>query len=196
LSQDGQKTNNAEELFLNLAYNRFYDLFKEVMEDRFWELGAWQRFSIISQGFAVYAEVLNYETMGYVVDAIKAKRPPMEAEIGSNLFKFIRNVLVHFPFFETWEDVWVNKPLVNWNKEDQSIDKFLTKYQGSSVVKYRFWEEDKKQMTYLSISFPKLYSENKIYLKDIISEKEGCKFAFIMMKNILNTQVEEINEKA
>ena len=112
------------------------------------------------------------------------------------MFKFIRNVLVHFPFFETWEDVWVNKPLVNWNKEDQSIDKFLTKYQGSSVVKYRFWEEDKKQMTYLSISFPKLYSENKIYLKDIISEKEGCKFAFIMMKNILNTQVEEINEKA
>jgi len=191
-----KKPNDAEELFLTLAYNRFYDLFEEVMDDNFWELDDWQRFSKISQGFALYTEVLNYEPMEYVIEAIKVKRPPMEAEIGSNLFKFIRNVLTHFPFFATWEEVWINKPLINWNKEGQSIDKFLTKHHGTSEVKYRFWEEDKKQMTYMSINFPKSYSDQKIYLKDIISEKDGVKFSFIMMRNILNTQVEEINEKA
>jgi len=48
----------------------------------------------------------------------------------------------------------------------------------------------------MSIRFPAEYERNKIYLKDIISEKEGVKFSFIMMRQILNTQVESIGEKA
>ena len=47
----------------------------------------------------------------------------------------------------------------------------------------------------MSICFPEQYDENKIYLKDIISEKDGVKFSLIMMRNILNTQVESVNEK-
>ena len=51
-------------------------------------------------------------------------------------------------------------------------------------------------MTYLSIKFPDKYeTESKIYLKDIISEKEGVKFSFILMRQIMNTQIEEIKEK-
>jgi len=50
-------------------------------------------------------------------------------------------------------------------------------------------------MTYMSIKFPEIYEDNKIYLQDIISEKDGVKFSFIMMRQILNTQVETINEK-
>ena len=120
----------------------------------------------------------------------------MEAEIGGELFKFVRNVLAHFPLFATWDEVWINKALVNWNKKGRSVDRFLNKYQGKSEVKYRFWEEKKKQMTYLSINFPGTYGDDKIYLKDIISEKDGVKFSFIMMRNILNTQVEESREEA
>jgi len=46
-------------------------------------------------------------------------------------------------------------------------------------------------MTYLSINFPERYEDNtKIYLKDIVSEKDGIKFCFILMKKILDTQVE------
>ncbi len=119
----------------------------------------------------------------------------MEAEIGGELFKFVRNVLTHFPLFETWDDVWINKTLVNWNRQGQSIDRFISKYKGKAEVKYRFWEENKKKMTYLSINFPITYENDKIYLKNIISEKNGVKFSFIMMRNILNTQVDEIKEK-
>jgi hypothetical protein len=196
LSDQNLKPNEAEKLFLSLAYNRFYDLFEEVMNDGFWKLDAWQRFSKVSNGFSVYAELLNYEPLKYILKAMKTKRPPMEAEIGGELFKFVRNVLAHFPLFTTWDDVWINKTLINWNRKGQSIERFLKKYQGSSEVKYRFWEENKKQMTYLSITFPSTYSDEKIYLKDIINEKDGVKFSFIMMRNILNTQVEEISEKA
>ena len=51
-------------------------------------------------------------------------------------------------------------------------------------------------MTYLSISFPETYNDNsKIFLKDIISEKDGVKFSFILMKQILNTQIESMKIK-
>jgi len=186
------RPNKAEIQFLNLAYNRFYDLFEEVMDDSFWDKSEWERFSKIREGFAIYAEMLNYEPIKWVIEKLKTERPPMESEIGSDVFKFVRNIVAHFPFFEKWNDVWINKSLANWNKEGQTIDKFLKKYEGKSEVKYRFWEADKKRMTYLTISFPKEYlSDEKIYLKDIITEQEGVKFSFILMKQIINTQVDE-----
>ena len=119
----------------------------------------------------------------------------MESEIGGPLFKFIRNILVHFPLFETWSDVWVSKELVNWQREGHTIDRFLNKYAGQKEVKYRFWEADKKRMTYISIKFHQKYGEDRIYLRDMITEKDGVKFSLIMMKQILNTQVESVIEK-
>jgi len=117
----------------------------------------------------------------------------MEAEIGSELFKFIRNVINHFPFYDRWDDVWINKSIINWYREGQTIDKFLEKYKGHQIVKYRFWEADKKRMTYLSINFPDQYNDIvKIYLKDFLTEKEGIKFSFILMRQIIDTQVESI----
>ncbi|RKR81848.1 hypothetical protein BDD43_2008 [Mucilaginibacter gracilis] len=187
---DSIKPTSAEFQFLTLAYNRFYDLFDEVMNEDFWLKNDWERFSKISQSFAIYAELLNYEPIKYVIESLKKERPPMESEIGSEVFKFVRNIFAHFPFFEKWDDVWVNKSVVNWHKEGLTIDKFIKKYLGKPEVKYRFWEPKFKRMTYLSISFPIAYEpDTKILLKDIISEKEGVKFSFILMKQIMDTQV-------
>ena len=44
-------------------------------------------------------------------------------------------------------------------------------------------------MTYLSINYPIKYDEEKIFLKDIITETEGVQFSLILMKRIINTQV-------
>ena len=50
-------------------------------------------------------------------------------------------------------------------------------------------------MTYIKINFPeKYYSDFKIYLKDIINEKEGIKFCISLMKQILDVQVEGNNK--
>ena len=186
------RPNKAEKEFLTLAYNRFYDIFEEVMDDSFWDKDEWYRFSKVKDGFVVYAELLDYPPIKWVIEHIKKARPPMEAEIGSELFKFVRNIVVHFPFFESWNKVWINKSIINWYKEDQSIDKFLKKYKGKEKVKYRFWETQKKRMTYLSMNFPEKYEEDtKVYLKEILSEKEGVRFSFILMKQILDTQVEK-----
>jgi hypothetical protein len=191
-----KRPNKSEELFLTLGYNKFYDLFDEIMEDEFWEKEGWYRFSKISNIFSVYSELLIYEPFKYVLESIKEKRPPMESEIGGPLFKFVRNILAHFPVFDTWDEVWVSKELVNWQREGLTIGRFLKKYLGHDEVKYRFWEPDKKLMTYISINFPEKYEQNKIYLKDIVAEKDGVKFSLIMMCQILNTQVESVGEKA
>jgi len=186
------RPNKANIEFLTLAYDRFYDIFEEVMSDEFWEKDKWHRFSKVKDGFAVYSELLNYEPISWVIENIKSLRPPMEAEIGSELFKFIRNVISHFPFFDSWDDVWIKKSIINWYREGRSIDKFLQEYRKKKTIKYRFWERDKKRMTYLSINFPKEYEEDtKIFLKDFLTEKEGVKFSFILMRKILDTQVEE-----
>ncbi len=191
MDKDELRPNEAEKIFLNLAFNRFYDLYDLIMVDSFWEKEASYRFLKIKDVFALYSELLNYEPIVWVINHLKKVRPPMEAEISSELLKFIRNVVSHFPFFESWNDIWINKQLVNWNKDGQSIDRFLKKYEGHKQVKYRFWEAEKKRMTYLSINFPNKYSGGqKIILKDILSEKEGVKFSIILMRKILDTQIE------
>ncbi|MCK4935282.1 MAG: hypothetical protein KAR84_00395 [Elusimicrobiales bacterium] len=189
-----EQTPNASELqFLNLAYNRFYDLFDEAMDDSFWDKDAGERLFKIQQAYSIYSELLNYDPIIYVIQSMKKLRPPMEAEIASEIFKFVRHLISHFPFYTKWDDIWINKALVNWYKEGQSIDRFLKKYEGREQVKYRFFESNKKRMTYLFISFPEKYIDGiKIYLKDILTEKEGVKFSFILMKEVLDTQVEEI----
>jgi len=191
-----KRPTKSEELFLSLGYNRFYDLFDEIMDDDFWDKEEWYRFGKVTNIFSVYAELLNYEPFKYVLEAIRRQRPPMESEIGGPLFRFIRNVLAHFPVFKTWNEVWLSKELVNWHKEGLAIDRFLKKYAGHDEVKYRFWEADKKRMTYMSINFPEEYGENRIYLKDMVAEKDGVRFSLIMMRQILNTQVESVREKA
>ncbi|MEL7309133.1 MAG: hypothetical protein AAGK05_15555, partial [Pseudomonadota bacterium] len=114
-----------EEAFLSLAYNRFYDLSDEIIKDSFWDKDDWYRFSIVNSLFSVYAELLAYEPFKYVLEEIKKQRPPMESEIGGPLFKFVRNIFAHFPLFESWNDVWLTKDLVNWHKEGLTIDRFL-----------------------------------------------------------------------
>jgi len=190
--KDEPRPSPAEKELLSLAYNRFYDLFDEIISDSFWEKEDYYRFSRIRDIFSIYAEILNYAPIKWIIAYLKKNRPPMEAEIGSEFFSFIRNIVIHFPFFQRWEDVWINNKIVNWHKEGQSIDKFLIRYQGHEPVKYRFWEAEKEKMSYVTISFPMSYGEgSKVFLKDMLSEKDGVKFSVVLMRRILDTQIEK-----
>jgi len=184
------RPNRKELLFLNLAYNAFYDIDEEIKNDSFWAKDAGYRYLRIREGFSIYSELLDYKPIKLVIKTLKKVRPPMEAEIAGELFPVIRNISLHFPFFKTWDEVWFNKELINWSKEGLTIDKFFKRYEGHTEVKYRYWETEKKRMTYLSIGFPKYYSKgDKIFLKDILKEKEGAMFSYIMMRGIIDTQV-------
>lgn len=184
----------AEELFLNLSYNKFFDICSEIYSKDFWTRAPEFRFYKISRAFSIYSEILEHEPFKGVLIWLSKYRPPMESEISGPLFKFIRNILAHFPFYDSWDEIWISKDLVNWRRPNQSIDKFLTEFAGNPQVEYRFMEGSTSGFTYVTIHFPKIYNNEKIFLKDILKEEEGVKFALTMMIKVLNTQIESIKE--
>lgn len=194
-SEMAVKPNKKEKIVLGLFYNRFYDLYEELSGDKFFEKTPEYRFLKIRETFSVYKELLSYEPIKHHLDYIKSGgRPPLEGFIVDDLFSFVRNVLLHFPIFDKWDDVYISKVLATWNTKG-TIHRFLknstkVKIDGMGTVKYRIWENSKKQMTYISINFPEKYDEtNNILLKNIISERDGVKLSICFMKKILDTQV-------
>jgi len=194
---DKIKPNKKEQIVLNLFYSRFYDLYEEISSEDFFKENPGIRFYKIREIFSVYKELLSYDSIKYSLKYMKSGgRPPLEGIIAEDLFSFIRNILLHFPVFNSWNDVYITKNLATWNKKG-TIHKFLLKctkikIDQKGIVKYRIWEHSKKKMTYIKISFPEQYSDGKcIYLKDIISEKDGVKFCIFLMKQILDIQTEK-----
>jgi hypothetical protein len=190
------KPNEKEREVLSLFYNRFYDLYEEIVNDDFINKDAKIRFYKLRESFSIYKELLSYEPIKeYIKWMKKGGRPHFEGIIADDLFSFIRNLLLHFPIFDTWDEVYINKNLATWSKVGQ-IDKFLTnsiknKIDCRGTVNYRIWEEKKKKMTYFTINFPENYNDTNIYLKDILSEEVGMKFCMALMREILDTQVED-----
>lgn len=114
---DELRPNKKELVVLNLFYNRFYDLYEEISNDDFFLKDPKIRFFKIREIFSIYKELLSYEAINHYIKWMKkGGRPPIEGIISEDLFSFIRNVLLHFPIFETWEDVYINKDLATWNK--------------------------------------------------------------------------------
>ena len=179
---------------LTLFYNRFYELYEEITSENFIEENAQIRFFKLREAFSIYKELLSYEPIKSYIDWMKhGGRPPLEGVIADGLFSFIRNLLLHFPVFKTWDEVYINKTLATWSKTGQ-IDRFLNKCQqikidGTGTLHYRIWEVKKKKTTYFTINFPEEYGEENIFLKDIISEDVGMKFCMALMREVLDTQV-------
>jgi hypothetical protein len=108
---------------------------------------------------------------------------------------FLRNILLHFPYFDSWEQVGFDKALITSLESSGTIDKFL-ELEHREDLKYRFWESDKKRMTYIKVNLNTGYSKGEfVWLKEIIPEKNGIKFLAIFMHGVLMTQVESIGRK-
>ncbi len=195
------KPNSKEEKVLELFYNRFYDLYEELYQEEFFKREESYRFYRIREIFSVYKELLGYEPIQYYIKYVKnGGRPPLEGLIVDDLFSFVRNLLLHFPVFDKWEDVYISKDLATWNKVG-TIHKFLLKsskikIDDSGVIKYRIWEKSKKLMTYIQFHLPEEYNDSrKIFLKEVISETDGIKLCISFMKQVLDTQVHSNTEE-
>ena len=82
----------------------------------------------------------------------------MESELAGELFRLVRNVLAHFPFFDDWDEICINERIVNWESEGKFINKFLMTYQEAPKAKYRFWKKKRKRTNCISVKFPATYS--------------------------------------
>lgn len=187
------KPTSKELEFLNRSYNFFLNINEEIKDESFWDKDSYYRISKIRDALLVYSEILEYKPIGWFLEALKKIRPPMEAELSREYILFIRNILVHFPIFKSWNEIKVTKNMINWSKPGRSIDKFLHNFVGHQEVKYRVWNPKNKIMTYVTINFPKVYKDDtEIQLKDFMPEKEGVLFVMSLMHQVLMSQVEII----
>lgn len=181
--------------FLDLATNKFLDLYAEINCCTFMDLSAETRLYKIRDIFSVYAEMMLYPPIKDHIEFLEKTRPPMESVIASDVVKFIRNILAHFPFFTTWDEIYFSKQLINWHSEGQSIDRFLNKYQGHGDVVYRFRERESGKWRYPTIRFPKKYNDDKFFLKDMINEKDGILLCVLLMFGVVSSQIINITDK-
>ncbi|MFA5643136.1 MAG: hypothetical protein WC949_01065 [Candidatus Paceibacterota bacterium] len=190
-----KRPNDQEVYFLNQSYNFFLDIHEEIMDKSFWGKDSYYRFNRIKDAILVYSEILEYEPIGWFLTVLKKFRPPMEAELSSEYLLFIRNLLIHFPLFKSWDEVKFTKQTINWSKPGRSIDKFLLRFSEHAPVKYRIWNHKDKTMVYVSINFPRYEDNTDIYLKSFMPEKEGVLFSISLIHRVLMSQVESIESK-
>ena len=178
--------------FLNLAYNRFYGLY-ENLENNKNSLGSEERFDCLKNIFQIYNECLYYEPIQHFLKFLEEKRPPGDI-VSLRYFEVIRHIFVHFPFFSKWDDLYITQDLVTWNNNHSRINSFFLDNEGREEFKWRIWDDSKKEMKYgYAIKFPQDYSKNsKIYIKDLIDEDRGMEISLIMIKRVLESQLETI----
>lgn len=181
--------NDNELVMLDLAYTRFFEIYDEFILKDFWELSAEIRLFKFKNCFEIYSELLKYEPIKWYINYLRKHRPLQEGFFAEEYFLFIRNILNHFPYFRCWDDIFINENMAIWNSpNNSSIAKFLKKYSDSDTVKYRVWDNKEKKDTYMDINFPSS-NEKKIFIKDLISEKEGMFFCMVLMRQVLESQI-------
>jgi hypothetical protein len=186
------RPNKKELIFLNLAYNKFYDLCKKLKKEKK-TLSSEEKLIYLKNIFQIYNECLRYEPIGYFIKYLEKTRPPGEVVVLEYL-KVIRHIFVHFPFFDKWDDMYITRDLIIWSDVNSNIDSFLLKNEGREKYEWRIWDGNKKEMKYgYVIKFPQNYSKNsKFYIKDSIDEDKGIEISLLMIKKVLESQVESI----
>lgn len=194
--KDEMYSHKGEKEFCELASKKINNIFFEVTNEEFWEKDANYRFSKIKNAFAIYYELLNYDKIKEARSRIKRNNIEIVDEITCRFFKTIRNLLLHFPVFDKWNEVWIKRSIINWGKSDwkeegKSIDKFFCDYDNyEDPVKFRCSNNKNDEIIDVNINFTKDYKNNsKIYLKNVIPEKSGVKFSVIFMTSIINSQL-------
>jgi len=182
----------AEARVLEIGYDRFLNLYEEVMNENFRRKRPSTRLTKIKELCSVYSELIKYAPLEFVLE--NTQRPHFTL-IGKEFINFLRNLLLHFPYYETWNQIGFDKALITTLEASGSIDKFLSR-EHPEDLKYRFWEPSKKRMTYIEVHLKTAYSNGEfIWLEEMVTEKDGVRFLAIFMKEVLMTQVESISKK-
>lgn len=108
--------------------------------------------------------------------------------------KFIRNVLAHFPLFKCWDDIWITKSMAksmfNGRRKGAILSYLESDDLNSLMIRITFTSGESKQVNYM---VPKNKGEDeRIYLKDIIDERDGIEFLLYVMRHLIT--VKETNK--
>lgn len=96
---------------------------------------------------------------------------------------FIRNVLSHFPLFNTWDDIWISQDFSTamGGTERGKIFKFLKHNDERIPLAVRVTYND-GTIIQANFNYPQnIKPDQIIYLKDIIDEKDGARIVLSIM---------------
>lgn len=131
-----------------------------------------EKFSIIKELSSITSELLKHKST-----CNKMKEVANSSEFnGKNVdekfetFIMIRNVINHFPIFESWDDVFITKEMIEWNNPKYSQIKDFFKEEKKYSYKIflmdnGIWTPKKD----IEINIPKLIDGDRLYLSDFLS---------------------------
>lgn len=93
-----------------------------------------------------------------------------DSEIKLEIFSIIRNILVHFPIFKNWDEIYINYDIVTWNKPKYSkIVNFFNKYKGRKISYkiYKKYSGVLDNINEVELKVPDI--NNGFYMKDFIT---------------------------
>lgn len=180
---------NLIELQFNiLANDKLQEISKEIKSEEFWEMSPEDRFYRYNKMYSLFTELTNYHSFKVFIKNEIETSDVDEIKIQGKFYKFIRHLFAHFPYFDKWDDVWISKELISWdqNRERQFIHTFLTEFVGHKPMNFRFKSDSNHEFANVTLNFPQSFNETeKIYLKDIVTEKEGVLFSRVAMNTML-----------
>ena len=128
---------------------------------------------------ALVSELLsNRDTKkAFELAASKSEVNGKNNEIWLECFEIVRNILTHFPWFNSWDEIYISRALLNWNNntgKKQHIERFFDKY-ANKTLEYTIYHYNGSNWIpwhKSTLKVPKLLSYKKVYLKDMISIKD------------------------
>ena len=133
-----------------------------------------EKFEVIKQLSSLVSELLDKEGIkNKLIELADTSTVNGEDnEIKIDTFDLIRNILIHFPIFETWDEICISKKLLKWNTDKSGqIIKYFEK-NCNKTFKYRIFLNENDEWVErhtITVTIPELNENNTIYLKDILS---------------------------
>ena len=175
----------TKKIFIELALNRFQDLLNE----NFLEIDSKTKLITLQNGFAIFDELVSEKRINFYFKKQSVKRE--EFEPMENIFNALRNYFVHFPIFNSFEECFIQKDFIKWNKvqKHSAIDNFFTNFANQSGLVFCFEAKEGISKSFETKFTPPIgYNEGKkVFLRDVLDDN-SLNFIFLLMKGILEQE--------
>ena len=149
-----------------------------------------EKFDIIKSASELINELLEDKKTNekFTSLILESKINGADAKLKLETFNMIRNLISHFPFFKSWEEVIITKEILMWNNPSgQSIVKYFSSPEPRNISykiytrgPYDSWDEKKT----ISILIPTFIEEKVIILSKFISA-ENVLWTFCLIDSLL-----------
>jgi len=183
LSPDVEKQLNSHQIrFIKMAYQRIFFIEKnldyEITPPHI-------RLLYLKELFTIFEELhkIKFARSNEGKMSLQTKQTLDEMKL---IVAFIRNVVSHFPLFNTWDDIWISQDfsVKMGGTERGKIFKFLKHNEQRIPIAVQVIYKN-NSVRQANFNYPQHLEQHQVvYLKDIISEEDGAIIVLAIMSEI------------